>query len=697
MHADDDITPIEGLFDAQLDLPMHGAAAPALFATVTKRDGRTEDFQTRKIAAAIARAAAAAAPNEAEHVWDLAKAVRVHLWKQLGERPPHVDQIHEAVERVLVAMARQRTALAYARYRVRRARRREATREGNVLPFLRLDEDEHAREALAGHPGALLVRTSADTLAAWDRGRIVAALARETGLKEHTAEAIALEVEQQIAAARIDALTASLIRELVDAKLAEHGLAEYRERHRRLGVPLYDTALLLRGMLPAATGLGPDATDQLLARVLKKEYALAEVFSPGVAEAHLRGDIHIHALGEIDRFDRAALPLRAVSDHAWAVPGGTGSPARFLAQWRHLARLLRGHCNGPASWRAAAEALDPVLCEFDAPALRQFAEMMLFEFHAPAVPGDAPVEIALGWPAAPPSRAYAEFCRILLDVLAHAAERGAPLHGLLPEVELSAAVLQANNTSDDLAVLLRALEAGVPLRCRLLGGHAPAAPAVYLQTIALNLPRAARHANEIGGAAHWLDTALRAAAQAHEEKRSFLEELWARGADGPLAALRDWPGGADCRPALCPTRIAVDGLHEAATRHGGNEDERQRFAAALLGEVRVACARIAEETGAPLWLAANSGHAISQRFAALEPLADNADTPHAAPGWPPGITFPAATPASAAHAHGELAAYLNDPPPLVLTHADHALLRQLHAQAHCPVIQFNTSGTTQCA
>jgi anaerobic ribonucleoside-triphosphate reductase len=313
MHFEQDIGPSEGLFDAQLALPLAGAAAPEPFSTVVKRDGRVEPFQTAKIAAAIMRASAATAPGEAEHAWDLAKAVRVHLWKQLGSETPHVDQVHEAVERVLVAMmTRQRTALAYARYRARRARQRENCGAARTAYSSSLEEDDHAREALGGRPDALLVRTSADTLAAWDRGKITAALVRETGLRENTAEAIALEVEQQIAAARIESLTASLVRELVDAKLAEHGLGEYRERHRRLGVPLYDTALMMRGAADKAFALGPDGTDRVLARVLKKEYALAEVFSPTAAEAHLRGDLHICGLGEIDRYASARLPLGAM-------------------------------------------------------------------------------------------------------------------------------------------------------------------------------------------------------------------------------------------------------------------------------------------------------------------------------------------------------------------------------------------------
>lgn len=695
MYAEDESTPIEGLFDAQLDLPLSGAAVPSLFTTVTKRDGRTEEFQTRKIAAAIARAANSAAPNEAEHAWDLAKAVRVHLWKQLGDCPPHVDQIHEAVERVLVAMARQRTALSYARYRVRRARRREATRDGNVLPFLRPEEDDHTREALAGFPDALLVRTSADTLAAWDRGRIVSALSRETGLKEHTAEAIALEVEQQIAAARIDALTASLVRELVDAKLAEHGLTEYRERHRRLGVPLYDTALMLRGMLPAATGLGPIDTDRLLARVLKKEYALAEVFSPVVAEAHLRGDLHISALGEIDRYDSAALPLEVVNLNGWTALGSASSPARFLAQWRQAARLLRGYLHGPVAWRGAREALEPILSELGDDAIRQFAEMVLFEFHAPGEPPETPVQLGLDWPAGPSMHEYRAFCHALLDTMSAAAERGVQLNGLLLEVSLEGAQFGAVPPSGDMEAITRAIASGVPILCTFGRAEPPASTnEAHLQSIALNLPRAARQETELGGTEQWLDTVLRAAATAHEEKRGFVEELWARGADGPLAALRAWPGADFFQPGKCPTRIAVDGLREAATLLAREPQEIPARAAELLAQVREACQRVEESTGARLVLAANTDPGVSRRFSALEPQPADDETETGAPSFTTGVDLAVNPPLEATRIHAAFAALLHEDAPLQVRVADAApasllaLLQKIQQLTTCRSVHF---------
>ena len=654
---------LEGLFDAQLALPLGGTRTPELFSRVVKRDGREEPFDTAKIASAIARASASAAPNEAEHAWDLAKAVRVHLWKELGDRAPHVDQIHEAVERVLVAMSRQRTALAYSRYRVRRARQR-ASGEGVRVALGLLEEDAYIREAMGGRSDALLVRTSKDTLAAWDRAKIVAALMRETGLRENTAEAIALEVEQQIAAARIDALTASLVRELVDAKLAEHGLAEFRERHRRLGVPLYDTALMLRGMAPLAAGHTPEDTERLLARVLKKEYALAEVFSSQVAEAHLRGDLHIDGLGDIDRFGGARLPLKSIAGTAWEGLGSPESAVALLGRWRQTAKFLQGYAQGPCAWVRLGEAMSPALDALEGEGLRQFAEMFLFEFAAPAGRGGAMLAHA-GWPAQ--GDGSGKFLETVLDTMIRARERGVVFGGLQLEVRLAAELLGGFPPREEFPQLVRAVCAGVPLVIRFArAGAVEPGPQVWLQTVALNLPRAVRHVNEIGGVAAWLREQLHVAAVAHEEKRLFMEELWARGADGPFAALRAWPGWGGFAPERCVTRIAVDGLLDAVQGMplAAEEEGVLARAEALLGMVRQVLDEVVQGTAASLVLCANGSREISERFAALTEHAEEVG-PEVPGTFATGIALPGRlSVVEAAAAHGRLCAFLDEAPAL---------------------------------
>ena len=150
---------------------------------------------------------------------------------------------------------------------------------------------------------SVFVRTSTDDIVAWDKDKIVAALAKETGLNSEIAGIIAIEVEKQIRAMAVKNITAPLVRELVDVKLLEYGLEEARRKHTRLGVPVYDVNKIIchKNKENANTPHSPEATNLTLAENIKKEYALLNVFSLPVADAHMSGEIHLHDLGFIDR------------------------------------------------------------------------------------------------------------------------------------------------------------------------------------------------------------------------------------------------------------------------------------------------------------------------------------------------------------------------------------------------------------
>ncbi|MCK5187689.1 MAG: anaerobic ribonucleoside-triphosphate reductase, partial [Deltaproteobacteria bacterium] len=150
---------------------------------------------------------------------------------------------------------------------------------------------------------ALFVRTSDEDMSFWNRQRIVDALVKEAYVDMATAEEISKEVQEQIIASKISVITSPLIRELVNARLIEKGLEKARKMHTRLGVPLYDVDqfILHPNKENANVPHGPEATNLTLAENIKKEYALLSVFSQSIGDAHMRGDIHLHDLGFIDR------------------------------------------------------------------------------------------------------------------------------------------------------------------------------------------------------------------------------------------------------------------------------------------------------------------------------------------------------------------------------------------------------------
>ena len=102
----------EGAFDAQMSLPLPAAETGAPFQSVAKRDGRTERFDRRKIADAISKAFLAVGVDDRSQAEGLASAVTIFLTKIHGGNPPTVDQVHDAVERVLLTMGPIPAALA---------------------------------------------------------------------------------------------------------------------------------------------------------------------------------------------------------------------------------------------------------------------------------------------------------------------------------------------------------------------------------------------------------------------------------------------------------------------------------------------------------------------------------------------------------------------------------------------------------
>ncbi|MCK5592910.1 helix-turn-helix domain-containing protein, partial [Candidatus Bathyarchaeota archaeon] len=85
----------------------------------------------------------------------------------------------------------------------------------------------------------MLVRTSRLAMEEFDRNKIIDSLAREANVPIDLAQKIARETEGRLSEFKTKYLTAPLIREFVNAVLVEKGLAEYRHKLTRLGLPVY--------------------------------------------------------------------------------------------------------------------------------------------------------------------------------------------------------------------------------------------------------------------------------------------------------------------------------------------------------------------------------------------------------------------------------------------------------------------------
>lgn len=436
----------------------------------------------------------------------------------------------------------------------------------------------------------LLVRRSDEDVALFDSVRIVDTLVREAGLDRERARQISREVKDFIERVGLRTLSSSLIRGLVDAKLLEYGLEDAYRAHARLGVPLYDVDRLLHHARRSDVGQphGPEGTSLILAEAIKREYAVQAVLSEPVANAHLVGDIHIQDLGAIDRPYALTSSIDFVKQHGIMPPQGFASaaPARrpevLVAHLVKVSAALQGYLSGPIAWDSLNFGLAPYVESLDDRDLQQIAQMLLFEFSAPAVArGGQPIlcDIHLDWDAPaymsgrqaigpagePVGRVYGEYTetahrvlRAVLEAYLSGDARGRPFSTPRAILHITPRFneQQGYRSLLDLASRMATERGGLRLAfdrdedASFFGRYAISdARAIErsesadwrsasLGTVALNLPRVGYlAAGDQVRVFEELTRLMEAAAQAHLEKRVFLEKLLAQGEQGPLSLI----------------------------------------------------------------------------------------------------------------------------------------------------------------
>jgi anaerobic ribonucleoside-triphosphate reductase len=137
----------------------------------------------------------------------------------------------------------------------------------------------------------MYVRTSHESIEEFNSHKIIQSLVREGSLPLELAQKITEEVENRIYKYQTTYLTGSLIREMVNSVLLEHGHEEYRNKLARLGMPVFDVQEMLTNVDNidnGAQGLFFKAGQSVFS-----ENLLLNTLPKDVADSHLSGDIHI--------------------------------------------------------------------------------------------------------------------------------------------------------------------------------------------------------------------------------------------------------------------------------------------------------------------------------------------------------------------------------------------------------------------
>lgn len=543
---------------------------------------------------------------------------------------------------------------------------------------------ERAEKLLAQHGDstdlALFVRTSSDNIVGWDKEKIIDALVRETEISRDIAEIIGREVERQLAGLRVNFITAPLIRELVDVKLLEYGLEEARRKHTRLGLPLYDVKELILNPNKENANVphGPEATNLSLAEGIKKEFALLHVFSEDIADAHMRGDLHLHDLGFIDRPYCSGQSIEYVKKFGLDLPNALSiaKPARhaevLLAQMVKFSAALQGVFAGAIGWDAVNLFFAPFLTGKSDKEIHQLAQMLIYEYSQQAVARGGQAifsDINLYWevpkhfenvPAIGPGGKYTgktygeyigdaqRFAWALFDVYKEGDGSGRPFFFPKPLVHMTEKFFKTprheeflNHISDTATtmgntyyVFDRGETAKISECCRLSfkleqsdldDANEPWRMRYSaLQNVTINLPRTAYRAK--GSDDKLFDNiakVLELAARAHLEKKKFIEEILDKGQNGPLSMLAMQRDG---QPYLRMWRVSylmgILGLNELVEAHIGQELHESPSALKLglkvISFMKLKCDEMSKKYGIHFVLEQTPAESTAYRFAKLD-------------------------------------------------------------------------------
>ena len=550
-----------------------------------------------------------------------------------------------------------------------------------MAAIIELKEDrQNLREEAETTDMALFVRTSDEAMSGWDRQRIVDALMRETYVDFDTAKEISREVEELIATSRIKMITSPLIRELVDAKLVERGLEQARKMHTRLGMPLYDVDQLILhpNKENANVPHGPEATNLTLAERIKKEYALLTVFSQEIADAHMRGDIHLHDLGFIDRPYCSGQSLEYIKrfglslPHSIAMAKPAKHPEVLLAHMVKFAAALQSHFAGAIGWDSVNLFFAPYLVGMSDQEMEQLAQMMIFEFSQQAVARGGQAiftDLNLYWeipkhfenvPAIGPGgvftgKTYSDyvkesqrFATALFDVYQEGDGSGRPFFFPKPLVHITEKFFQSPGHADflyhicDVAsekgntyfVFDRGETAKISECCRLsfkldqtdLEDAKQPWKMRYcaLQNVTLNLPRIAYLAKgEDAKLFSKISEFVEMAVKAHLEKKLFIEKLLSLGEKGPLALLTmERDGSPYLRMHRASFLVGMVGLNELVQIHTGQEMHQTKqafkFGLKVVAHMKLLVDKFSQRYGMRFVLEQTPAESTAYRFARLD-------------------------------------------------------------------------------
>lgn len=222
----------------------------------------------------------------------------------------------------------------------------------------------------------------------YDESLIVTALIKEIGCNDEIAKDVASSVTEKLTNSKLEVVTTSFIRSMVNMVLMEKGLNNQLKSNSDVTIPFYDVKELIENANKenGNTTHSPESINLNLAERILKEYALNEVFDSDISKAHLAGEIHIHDLGMIDRLYCSGHSPEYVKKFGLknipAIPNNSKPAKSAYVLARHICSLtqfLSGQFAGAIGWEAVNVFFAPLLENMKYDEIKQLAQTLIFD------------------------------------------------------------------------------------------------------------------------------------------------------------------------------------------------------------------------------------------------------------------------------------------------------------------------------
>ena len=504
---------------------------------------------------------------------------------------------------------------------------------------------------------------------AFDRTKIVAAIMKaaqavqgsDYRLAEELADHVVRRASKDHGGAE-PAPTVEIVQDAIEKTLIEHGHARtakafilYRARRNRIREAKSELMDAVGEILNRDGGTGgagwPAAKHHAIGVAASREYYLNRVLPEPMAEAHLRGDWHVHALSHYDQTPHSAiLPYRLLLTQGFSSGHGFMRPPRRAATAAALTAVMLQAAQGDVHGGLAIANFDgdlaAILPAGTAPEeLADAMESLVYNLNTLVAPTGGPpprASLQIGLDASPMGRQVAH---ALLAAAEHGLGRGEA--ALRPHVVFAlreGVNLRPGDPNFDLtrqAAALAGLRPVVSFTADEPGvvtlGHAArlARPALdpaglgVVARVSINLPRLAMRARRDGfDPAQGLEEAIDLAAA---QLRHRLEALGARAAaEFPFLMAQGLPAGPALRPtdriagALAQGTLAINVVGLAETlmvlsgQHHGASPSAQAEGLQLMRRAAARCAELSAAHGLRYELQAVEAPTAAARFARLD-------------------------------------------------------------------------------